>query len=141
MSCSRCLRRAARHNAIVTPARNTACQFFHSYIRRAEPVTAQVTSATNPRPNERPAVDAGERQHSKPPTKVQSSAPAGTALKGLNFMKGKQDPVAMEEHEYPEWLWGVLAQGEGKAGGQENEGDLFCMRVLSIFPGTIPNIY
>ncbi|KIW07718.1 uncharacterized protein PV09_01650 [Verruconis gallopava] len=39
---------------------------------------------------------------------VVSSCPAGTILKGLNFMKGKTDPVAMEDHEYPDWLWDVL---------------------------------
>jgi len=28
--------------------------------------------------------------------------PAGTILKGINYMKGKDDPVALAEEEYPE---------------------------------------
>ncbi|KAI9744575.1 MAG: hypothetical protein M1818_002104 [Claussenomyces sp. TS43310] len=39
-----------------------------------------------------------------------SSAPAGTSLKGLNFLKGRDDPVALPEEEYPEWLWRCLEE-------------------------------
>lgn len=51
-------------------------------------------------------------------------------LKGLNFVKNKQDPVALEDHEYPDWLWRVLEPKEGADGGAQgkgDEGDLFCM--------------
>ncbi|ORX91550.1 hypothetical protein K493DRAFT_409283 [Basidiobolus meristosporus CBS 931.73] len=37
-----------------------------------------------------------------------SSAPEGTVLKGINFTKGKGDPIAKAESEYPEWLWELL---------------------------------
>ncbi|KAK9763807.1 hypothetical protein K7432_009199 [Basidiobolus ranarum] len=37
-----------------------------------------------------------------------SSAPEGTVLKGINFTKGKGDPIAKPESEYPEWLWDLL---------------------------------
>ena len=54
-------------------------------------------------------------------------------LKGLNFWKNKLDPVAMEDGEYPDWLWGVLGERrgrqDGRAGGGGEErggGDLFC---------------
>ena len=60
--------------------------------------------------------------------RVQSSCPAGTVLKGLNFYKDKQDPVAMADEEYPAWLWGVLDKGKGGAeakGGAVDEGDLY----------------
>jgi len=41
-------------------------------------------------------------------------------------MKNKQDPVAMEDHEYPDWLWNVLAEKESQAAGTGvSEGDLF----------------
>lgn len=46
-------------------------------------------------------------------------------------MKNKQDPVALEDHEYPEWLWSALqrkgnSSGAGRAGAAEDEeGDLF----------------
>ena len=43
-------------------------------------------------------------------------------------MKNKQDPVALEDGEYPEWLWSALrdARRDGKEGGGGEEGDLFC---------------
>lgn len=64
---------------------------------------------------------------SAPPTIVKSSVPAGTILKGLNFMKGQQDPVALEDAEYPQWLWSVLGEKEAEAAaGGVNEGDIFC---------------
>lgn len=68
---------------------------------------------------------------SKKPAVVQSSVPAGTVLKGLNFMKNKQDPVAMEDHEYPAWLWNVLAEKDDKSSKDAVEGDLFGMRALA----------
>ncbi|MCJ1362136.1 hypothetical protein MMC16_001238 [Acarospora aff. strigata] len=70
-----------------------------------------------------------------------SSVPAGTPLKGLNYLRNATDPVALEDGEYPAWLWGCLEGvrrrgGEGRgedgtgAGGEEGgegegEGDLF----------------
>ncbi|KAF9583169.1 39S ribosomal protein L37, mitochondrial [Lunasporangiospora selenospora] len=38
---------------------------------------------------------------------VQSSAPEGTVLKGLNYMKDGKDPVALADDAYPEWLWEI----------------------------------
>ncbi len=29
-------------------------------------------------------------------------------MKGLNVFAGKQDPVALKDEEYPDWLWGLL---------------------------------
>jgi hypothetical protein len=56
-----------------------------------------------------------------------SSVPAGTPLKGLNFIKGKNDPVAMEDSEYPEWLWRIL---EDKKAEDEKgtDADIYCKR-------------
>lgn len=43
-------------------------------------------------------------------------------------MKGKQDPVAMEDYEYPDWLWRVLERkDEAGAAKGASEGDLFGM--------------
>ncbi|CEP64738.1 mitochondrial 54S ribosomal protein mL54 LALA0_S13e01904g [Lachancea lanzarotensis] len=39
--------------------------------------------------------------------KVISSCPAGTVL-NLQIKKSGKEPVALEDHEYPEWLWSVL---------------------------------
>jgi large subunit ribosomal protein L54 len=48
-------------------------------------------------------------------------------LKGLNFYKNKQDPIAMEDHEYPDWLWRALDKksDDATAGAAGGEGDLF----------------
>lgn len=52
--------------------------------------------------------------------------PAGTVLKGLNFYKDKQDPVAMADEEYPDWLWSILDKSGGDASGAKvDEGDLY----------------
>jgi large subunit ribosomal protein L54 len=40
--------------------------------------------------------------------RYQSSCPKGTVLKGINVFQGKKDPVAMEDNEYPEWLFKLL---------------------------------
>ncbi|EDO17212.1 hypothetical protein Kpol_1035p25 [Vanderwaltozyma polyspora DSM 70294] len=39
--------------------------------------------------------------------KIQSSCPAGSVLT-LNIKKAGKDPVALEDAEYPTWLWTVL---------------------------------
>jgi large subunit ribosomal protein L54 len=40
--------------------------------------------------------------------RLQSSCPKGTVLKGINVFQGKKDPVAMDDSEYPEWLFKLL---------------------------------
>ncbi|KAK0322820.1 hypothetical protein LTR82_006277 [Friedmanniomyces endolithicus] len=141
MICQRCLKRLARHNGISFSIR----AFSQSSTARA---TAQPTTATTPPPEGLPAPRSASgahssstatsprpsKQSSQTPTKSKaaaklppSSVPAGTVLKGLNFMKNKQDPVAMEDHEYPDWLWNVLAEKENQAAGTGvSEGDLFA---------------
>ncbi|EPY50616.1 ribosomal protein subunit L37 [Schizosaccharomyces cryophilus OY26] len=37
-----------------------------------------------------------------------SSVLAGTILKNLNIKAGGIDPVAKQDHEYPDWLWTLL---------------------------------
>lgn len=41
-------------------------------------------------------------------TKKPSSVPKGTVLNGLQYLKDGQDPVALDDSEYPEWLWELL---------------------------------
>ncbi|KAF9937749.1 39S ribosomal protein L37, mitochondrial [Modicella reniformis] len=38
---------------------------------------------------------------------VVSSAPEGTVLKGINYMKDGKDPVALVDDAYPDWLWEI----------------------------------
>ena len=53
---------------------------------------------------------------------IQSSVPAGTPLRGLNFIKGKNDPLAKEDDEYPPWLWEIL-RDTGSRGDPGDTGD------------------
>ncbi|KAL2008783.1 hypothetical protein VTN00DRAFT_6977 [Thermoascus crustaceus] len=50
-----------------------------------------------------------------------SSCPAGTKLQGLNYFKNKPDVFALEDSEYPDWLWGLLdnsnKQSKAETGG------------------------
>jgi large subunit ribosomal protein L54 len=146
MICRQCLQRLGRR-APASTLQQSSRFFSQTSSTRAEAVTLQTTQATNPRPNDKPAATstsaaqpfstpltpnpkAGKSDVATKPAapKVQSSVAAGTVLKGLNFMKNKQDPVAMEDHEYPAWLWEVLAEKKDAASskGADAEGDLFC---------------
>ena len=57
-----------------------------------------------------------------------SSCPEGTVLVGLNYTKGKTDPVALRDEDYPAWLWNCLDVMK-KAATEESAdaGDEFCM--------------
>ncbi|SNX82894.1 related to MRPL37 - mitochondrial ribosomal protein of the large subunit [Melanopsichium pennsylvanicum] len=37
-----------------------------------------------------------------------SAAPPGSVLKGVSIYKDKADPVALQDHEYPSWLFKLL---------------------------------
>jgi large subunit ribosomal protein L54 len=143
MICNNCLRRLALPSHLRSAAKRTY----------STPVTTQTSAGANPRPDGRPAATS-RPEHAQPfstpltPTpknqnlsiqpqqtkaaapRILSSVPAGTVLKGLNFVKGKSDPVALEDSEYPDWLWSVLEKKTSAAGlgaAQGDESDLFCM--------------
>ncbi|CAI4216752.1 unnamed protein product [Parascedosporium putredinis] len=60
-----------------------------------------------------PTTDPGEDAAAKAPAaEPKSSCAPGTVLNGLNFLKGKQDPVALADEQYPEWLWKCLEYPE-----------------------------
>ena len=50
-----------------------------------------------------------------------SSAPKGTVLKGIQYLKDKQDPVALDDSEYPEWLWDLLDEKKQKQKKQKQK--------------------
>jgi large subunit ribosomal protein L54 len=67
------------------------------------------------------------------PTEAVETKPAlsickpGTTLSGLNYIKGKSDPVAKEDSEYPEWLWSCLdVQKKASDAAEDEAGDEFC---------------
>jgi large subunit ribosomal protein L54 len=35
-------------------------------------------------------------------------------LKGIQYLKDKPDPVALDDAEYPEWLWDLLDEKKQK---------------------------
>ncbi|RAL10834.1 mitochondrial 54S ribosomal protein mL54 [Aspergillus homomorphus CBS 101889] len=51
--------------------------------------------------------------HPGKPRKAEVKRPAsicvaGTKMNGLNYFKNKPDVVALDDSEYPDWLWGLL---------------------------------
>ncbi|KAK6903700.1 50S small subunit ribosomal protein L37 [Kwoniella mangroviensis CBS 10435] len=57
-------------------------------------------------------------------SKVVSSVPAGTKLTGLSILKDKPDPVALEDDEYPPWLWTLLEDTSKAHKAAENQVEL-----------------
>lgn len=52
------------------------------------------------------------------PRKLTSSCAGGTSLASINYLKQPPKPlVALEDHEYPEWLWTLLDKKDGSADG------------------------
>ena len=62
-------------------------------------------------------------QGNAPP--VVSSVPGGTPLMGLSYMKNKPDPVALEDWEYPPWLWTLLQPKGGSGATADADADLY----------------
>ena len=152
MICRSCLRAAARRQ-LPRPSPSQTPRFLSSSssLRNTSPVAASTspppipqtappntTAHPPPEPNSNATAQSlgsillkktGEKEAVKPHL-VKSSIPAGTPLKGLNFLKNQSDPVAMADDEYPDWLWTVLEKQEEK-GEAAAAGDLFCMSSFS----------
>lgn len=131
MICTRCLLRLARRTLPTTTART----FSHT---PSSLTASQPTSS----PSESAATAGNTAKH--PP----SSVPAGTVLKGLNFLKNHTDPVAMPDEDYPPWLWSVLSSTQSSSsspsssspdGGASADGDLFCKRSPSPITICLPH--
>ncbi len=60
----------------------------------------------------------------KPAKAIKSLIPAGAPLRGLNYLKDRNDPVALPDAEYPEWLWTCIepTAGKKKSGGGDDGG-------------------
>lgn len=95
------------------------------------PVTRSLSTTVAPR-QAAPAAAAAPADAPSEEPPARSSCPPGTVLNGLNYFKGKTDPVALPDNEYPEWLWSCLDVMK-KAGGQDDSGagDAFCMPPFS----------
>lgn len=156
MNCTRYLRTAIQRPIAVPFRRNittTPCLSATAAPRQGNPnssahTPSAATSTGAAQPFSTPlssSPSAAELQapsaEKQAPT-VKSSVAAGTPLKGLNFVKGKNDPVALEDGEYPAWLWGILKKkgGESADGAASVEGDLFCMSFFLV-PVTLSLAY
>ncbi|APA13830.1 hypothetical protein SS1G_13926 [Sclerotinia sclerotiorum 1980 UF-70] len=137
MICSRCLSRRPFSHLSTQSRTFTSTPLLLSVPptstpsspRTVSPPTATSTGAAQPfstplSPSPAALGISSSPSHKKPAPIPTSSIPAGTILKGLNYLKGRDDPVALKEEEYPEWLWKCLdekklVEGTGDAGGDE----------------------
>lgn len=117
MICRTCLRRAPGFS--LKPIASRAS--FSTTLRMRDPAAQPATPTLTPLADT-PAAE------TKAPL---SSCPAGTPLTGLNYFKGKTDPVALPDEAYPAWLWKCLeVQKKTDSAVDANAGDEFCMDPL-----------
>ncbi|KAK2073523.1 hypothetical protein P8C59_007804 [Phyllachora maydis] len=112
---------AARPFSNAVRARNTAA----AAAAAPAPAATRATHAVPPKLKslDPPSTPAAADDKNKA---VLSSCPAGTVLNGLNFFKGKTDPVALPDEEYPAWLWNCLeVQKKADASDDDDAGDEF----------------
>ncbi|PKS10570.1 hypothetical protein jhhlp_002324 [Lomentospora prolificans] len=103
MICRLCLRRAS---ALARKPYIAAARPFS-----ALPARFNASEAAAPKFST-PTTEPGQDDAKAPAAEPKSSCAPGTVLTGLNFLKGKQDPVALPDEEYPEWLWRCLEYPE-----------------------------
>lgn len=110
MFCARCFRTVtARRQLPLARQLSTSLSFRSAEPNLSTPVTAP-----------------GEQKAATPIAR--SSCPEGTVLNGLNYTKGGQDPVAMKDEDYPEWLWDCLdVMKKSSDAADDGAGDEFCM--------------
>lgn len=166
MICRSCLRAASKAQSLPFQPYSQRLFTTSSRLHNATPISANVATQTAPRqgdsssPHNPPAAtstsaaqpfsekltpaasgslkgQATEAAKKKVVPLVKSSITAGTPLKGLNFEKNKQDPVALADEEYPAWLWTILSRQEKTSEGV-GMGDLFCTFALTLFPIPFP---
>ena len=62
-------------------------------------------------------------------------------LNGLNYFKGKQDPVALADNEYPAWLWDcLLVQKKANEEAEADAGDEFCEQTFISMESTLRDV-
>lgn len=130
MICRTCLRRAAglsqRPQALRTFTTSIA---FRNAAPAAAPPGASQQIPDLSTPLTKPGGDDDASSSSATATESKaalSSCPAGTILTGLNYLKGKADPVAAADEEYPDWLWRCLEVQTKTEEADETAGDEFC---------------
>jgi hypothetical protein len=97
-------------NPGLTTSRIPSCLDTSKGRQPGGPPSATSTSAAQPSTPFTPSAPAG-RKRLKPSPIPASSVPAGTPLRGLNYLKNHSEPLALEDSEYPAWLWKCLDGG------------------------------
>ena len=93
-----------------SPAQQTPDISALAQVTASSPSGAQLSSTSaGPSPQAATATTA-----TRPKRAIRSSAPAGQPLRGLNYLKNQNDPVALPDSEYPAWLWTCLEPKQGK---------------------------
>ena len=64
--------------------------------------------------------------------------PAGAPLRGLGYVKGQEAPLAREDDEYPNWLWGLLSAGQEEKDSSGPMGDAFGEHIVYSLPQLAP---
>ncbi|KAA8915039.1 mitochondrial ribosomal protein L37-domain-containing protein [Sphaerosporella brunnea] len=101
MLCARCVARAPITRTLFAAAKRT-------YADDASP--NPLTTPLTPGPRKISA------------NAVRSSVPPGTRLFNINYFKNKADPIALEDGEYPAWLWSSLESSKDAA---EDDDDFY----------------
>ncbi|TDZ25945.1 54S ribosomal protein L37 [Colletotrichum sidae] len=119
MICRTCLRRASALPRLPTSSAFALVRPFSASAPSRNAAAAAAPAGTSAAPDAAPAPPAKpitppnlsnikDETLAAAPERPVSSCPAGTILNGLNYFKGKTDPVALTDEEYPDWLWTVL---------------------------------
>ncbi len=135
MICSSCRRTLAsrfRTLAVSPPISSTSLRYASTVpaTPNAGPVAAppsiSIDQATNTQSSN--ASDVSQSTHSssasstkggKAAAKPKSSVPGGKELKGLGYTKLKPKVLALEDDEYPRWLWTLLEEKRPGATGEK----------------------
>jgi large subunit ribosomal protein L54 len=119
MICRQCLRRAS--------ALRPQSRISRSISTTPTPPAPAAATPTDAAPQfSNPLAGTNNRPKPRAVALPVSSAPAGTPLKGINYLKNAEDPIALEEHEYPEWLWRCLDAKKDDDANAQNVHDEFC---------------
>ncbi|KAK5990814.1 YmL37 [Cladobotryum mycophilum] len=110
MFCTRCLRATvARRQLPLARQFSVSSRFYSAEPKLSTPIGTEAGEAAKP-------------AASTP----RSVCPEGTVLNGLNYTKGGQDPVALKDEDYPEWLWSCLdVMKKGSDADDADMGDEF----------------
>ncbi|KAF6763694.1 mitochondrial ribosomal protein L37-domain-containing protein [Ephemerocybe angulata] len=69
------------------------------------------------------AADAAVKKPASQASIPKSSCPQDTVMKGLNYLKGQPQVLALADDQYPEWLWTILSPKEYPDDGPGGKAD------------------